>query len=224
MTFSGHMAYDRDANPMAARNWDLVKDLDIGSAAKCYLSCNIELDKALTYLMERLEEAGVAEKTAIVLAGDHYPYGLYDRYYKQLLDYELDDFNRYKSTLIFWVGGMEPQRVDTYCCNVDILPTILNLWGFAYDSRMLAGTDIFSDGEHVAVLADKSFYTDIAWVNGSTGEIRWQVPEEQVPDNYVENMIRLIETKMSLSEDILNTAYFNFIFDKGEVSVNRKEW
>ena len=224
MTFSGHMAYDRDANPMAARNWDLVKDLDIGSAAKCYLSCNIELDKALAYLMERLEQAGVAEKTAIVLAGDHYPYGLYDKYYKQLLDYELDDFNRYKSTLIFWVGGMEPQKVDTYCCNVDILPTILNLWGFAYDSRMLAGTDIFSDGEHVAVLADMSFYTDIAWVNASTGEIRWQVPEDQVPENYVENMIRLIETKMSLSEDILNTAYYNFIFDKGEVTVNRKEW
>ena len=224
MTFSGHMAYDREANPMADRNWDLVKDLPIGSSAKCYLSCNIELDKALAYLMERLEEAGVAEKTAIVLAGDHYPYGLYDRYYKQLLDYELDDFNRYKSTLIFWVGGMEPVTVDTYCCNVDILPTILNLWGFAYDSRMLAGTDIFSEGQHVAVLADKSFYTDLVWVNASTGEIRWQVPQEQVPEDYIENMVRLIETKMSLSSDILNTAYYNFIFDKGEVTINRNEW
>lgn len=224
MTFSGHMAYERDANPMARRNWDKVKDLDIGDAAKCYLSCNIELDKALTYLMERLEEAGVADKTAIVLAGDHYPYGLYDRYYKQLLDYELDVFNRYKSTLIFWVGGMEPVTVDTYCCNVDILPTILNLWGFDYDSRLLAGTDIFSDGQHVAVLSDKSFYTDLVWVNANTGEVRWQVPQEEVPEGYIDNMIRLIETKMSISSDILNTAYYNFLFDKGEVKVNHKEW
>ncbi len=224
MTFSGHLKYDRYDNPMAGRNWEQVRDLPIEGPAKSYLSCNIELEKAMAYLMERLEEAGVADKTAIVLAGDHYPYGLYDYYYKQLLDYELDNFNRYKSTLIFWVGGMEPVAVDTYCCNVDILPTILNLWGFAYDSRMLAGTDVFSDGQHVAVLADKSFYTDLVWVNANTGEIRWQVPEDQVPEGYIENMIRLIETKMLLSSNILNTAYYNFIFDKGEVSVNRNEW
>lgn len=224
MTFSGHLSYDHTINPMAARNWELVKNLPISREARCYLSCNIELDKALSYLLQRLEEAGVADKTAIVLAGDHFPYGLTDWDYNQLVEEEVDKFNMYKSTLIFWVGGMEPVTVEEYCCNVDILPTILNLWGFGYDSRMLAGTDVFSDGTHVAVLADKSFYTDLVWVHASSGEVRWQVPQEQVPEGYIENMLRLIETKMSLSTDILNRAYYNFIFEKGDVTINRQSW
>lgn len=226
MTFSGHYKYDIGTNEMAKRNWDLVKDLPYSSnAIKAYLSCNIEFDKAIGYLMERLEQAGVADRTAIVIAGDHFPYGLKDSEYAELIGHDIDGFSKYKSTLIFWVGGLEKNIVvDEYCCNVDVLPTILNLWGFEYDSRLLAGTDVFSDGTHAAVLVDKSFLTDKVWFNASTGEIRYQVPESEIPEGYVEKMNQLIATRFSISADILNTAYYNFVFDKGKVYVNRLGW
>lgn len=226
MTFSGHYKYDIGTNEMAKRNWDQVKDLPYSSnAIKAYLSCNIEFDKALGYLMERLEQAGVADRTAIVIAGDHFPYGLKDSEYAELIGHDIDGFSKFKSTLIFWVGGLEENIVvDEYCCNVDVLPTILNLWGFEYDSRLLAGTDVFSDGTHAAVLVDKSFLTDKVWFNASTGEIRYQVPESEIPEGYVENMNQLIATRFSISADILNTAYYNFVFDKGKVYVNRLGW
>ena len=213
MTFSGHYKYDTSTNLLAAQNWDVVKHLPYSDTAKAYLSCHVELDKAMEYLLKRLEEAGVADKTAIVLTGDHFPYGLKDEEFSELVGYEVDDFSKYKSSLIFWVGGMEePEIVDEYCCNADILPTILNLWGMEYDSRMLAGTDVFSDSEHMAVLIDRSFLTDKVWLNANTGEIRLQVPEEEVPEGYVENMIRLVETRFSISADILNTGYYGFVF------------
>lgn len=226
MTFSGHYKYDIGTNEMAKRNWDQVKDLPYSSnAIKAYLSCNIEFDKAIGYLMERLEQAGVADRTAIVIAGDHFPYGLKDSEYAELIGHDIDGFSEFKSTLIFWVGGLEKNIVvDEYCCNVDVLPTILNLWGFEYDSRLLAGTDVFSDGTHAAVLVDKSFLTDKVWFNASTGEIRYQVPESEIPEGYVENMNQLIATRFSISADILNTAYYNFVFDKGKVYVNRLGW
>lgn len=226
MTFSGHYKYDIGTNEMAKRNWDQVKDLPYSSnAIKAYLSCNIEFDKAIGYLMERLEQAGVADRTAIVIAGDHFPYGLKDSEYAELIGHDIDGFSKFKSTLIFWVGGLEKNIVvDEYCCNVDVLPTILNLWGFEYDSRLLAGTDVFSDGTHAAVLVDKSFLTDKVWFNASTGEIRYQVPESEIPEGYVENMNQLIGTRFSISADILNTAYYNFVFDKGKVYVNRLGW
>lgn len=226
MTFSGHYKYDIGTNEMAKRNWDQVKDLPYSSnAIKAYLSCNIEFDKAIGYLMERLEQAGVADRTAIVIAGDHFPYGLKDNEYAELIGHDIDGFSEFKSTLIFWVGGLEENIVvDEYCCNVDVLPTILNLWGFEYDSRLLAGTDVFSDGTHAAVLVDKSFLTDKVWFNASTGEIRYQVPESEIPEGYVENMNQLIATRFSISADILNTAYYNFVFDKGKVYVNRLGW
>ena len=226
MTFSGHYKYETGTNAIAKRNWDQVKDLPYSSnAIKAYLSCNIELDKAMGYLMERLEEAGVADRTAIVIAGDHFPYGLSDKQYSELIGYEIDGFSKYKSSLIFWVGGLEENiAVEEYCCNVDVLPTILNLWGLEYDSRMLAGTDVFSDGTHAAVLIDKSFLTDKVWFNANTGEIRYLVPENELPEGYVETMNQRIATRFSISADILNSAYYNFVFDKGEVTVNRRGW
>ena len=225
MTFSGHVRYDTSVNSIAARNYDKVKDLPYSEAAKCYLACNIELDKALAYLLNALEEAGIADKTAIVLAGDHYPYGLRDKHYSQLVGYEIDDSNKYKSNLIFWVGGMEETvYVDEYMCNVDILPTILNLWGFSYDSRLLAGTDIFSDSEHIAILRDQSFFTDKVWFNASTGEATWFVDESTVEPDYLDKHIKLVKNRFAFSSSILNEAYYNFLFEKGKVNINRESW
>ena len=226
MTFSGHYEYKIGTNKIARQNWPLVKDLPYASEqARAYLSCHIELDRAMEYLLNRLEEAGVADKTAIVLAGDHFPYGLNNKQYGELMGEEPDTFSKFKDTLIFWVGGMQENIVvEEYCCNVDILPTILNLWGFDFDSRMLAGTDVFSDGEHVAVLSDKTWLTDKVWFHTDTGEIRYLVPEAEVPADYIDRMNRLIATRFSVSSDILNQAYYNFVFGKGEITVGHQGW
>jgi len=223
MTFSGHIDYDVRTNGMAEKNYASVAALPYSEPAKCYLSCNVELDKAMEYLIQRLEEAGIADKTAIVLVGDHFPYGLTDAEYSELVGYTVDDFSKYKSSALFWVGGLEENIiVDEYCCNVDILPTILNLWGLSYDSRMLAGTDVFSDSEHMAVLIDKSFYTDKVWVNASTGEIRYLVDESEIPQNYIERIMQTIDTKFSISADILNKSYYRFVFETGSSAVTRE--
>ena len=225
MTFSGHYKYD-NSNELTVKNWKLARDLPISSRrARAYISCNLELEYALSYLMQRLEEQGVADKTAIVLVGDHFPYGLEDDEYSELVGYEIDSFSKYKSTLIFWVGGLEENIVvDEYCCNVDILPTILNLWGFEYDSRMLAGTDVFSDSEHMAVLVNKSFLTDKVWFNANTGETRYLVDESEVPEGYIENMHRIINNRFTISSDILGKCYYNFVFGKELVKVPKNAW
>lgn len=226
MTFSGHYKYNAEVNPMVKRNYEQVRKLDIDSyGAKCYLSCHLELEKALTYLMEQLEDAGIADKTAIVLAGDHFPYGLSYDSYSQLVGYEVNSFNKYKSTLIFWVGGLEETiYVDNYMCNIDILPTILNLWGFSYDSRLLAGTDIFSDSEHIAVLRNQSILNDKVWFNADNGKVTWLVDKSQVPEGYLDSLITLVKNRFALSKNILNEAYYNFIFEQGNVEIERDEW
>lgn len=53
---------------------------------------------------------------------------------------EADPFEKYRSTLILWSGDMEePVVVDKPCYSVDIIPTLSNLFGLEYDSRLLAG-------------------------------------------------------------------------------------
>ncbi len=183
----------------------------------------MELDRALAYLLQRLEAAGVADKTAIVLVGDHFPYGLGGSGTKELTGRGIDKFSKQKSTLIFWVGGMEENIVvDEYCCNVDILPTILNLWDFEYDSRLLAGTDVLPDGLHMAVLMDKSFLNEHIRFDSATGKATYRTEEAQLPEDYRDVLIRIVKTKFQISSDILNSAYYNFIFGKESVIVDNE--
>ena len=219
MTFSGHYKYDLD-NPMCERNYHLVEDLDYSEAVKCYLSCNLELEKAMTYLLNRLQAAGVADRTVIVLTGDHFPYGLINSQYSELVGYEIDSFSKYKGTFICWNGGMEePIEVDEYCCNIDILPTLMNLFGFEFDSRLVMGTDVLSDSRHMAILTNQSFLTDEVWFDSSTGEAIWQdgaVEDEE----YLDSLINYVKNKFTISTAILNTSYYDFVFHHEFVTVD----
>jgi len=214
MTFSGHYQYNPNENGVVRKHYNSLADSKWKQMTqKGYIACHIELDLAMEYLLNRLEEAGVADKTVIVMASDHTPYGIAKDLYFEMIGEEEDFFGWYKTDLVFWVGGMEqPVVVDEYCCNVDLLPTILNLWGIPYDSRMLAGTDVFSDGIHAAVLIDHSFLTDKVWFNSNTGEIRYQVPPEEVPDTYIESMNQLIASRFEFSAEILRNNYYQYVF------------
>lgn len=214
MTFSGHYQYNPKDNGVVRKHYNDLEDSPWKQMTqKGYIACHIELDKALEYLLNRLEEAGVADKTVIVMSSDHTPYGLAKDLYFDMIGEEEDFFAWYKSDLVFWVGGMEePVVVDEYCCNVDVLPTILNLWGFPYDSRMFPGTDVFSDGVHAAVLIDHSFLTDQVWFNSNTGEVRYQVPQDEVPETYIESMNQLIASRFEFSAEILRNNYYQYVF------------
>ena len=214
MTFSGHYRYNPDDNGIVREHYDRLENSPWKQVTqKGYLACHIELDQALEYLMGRLEEAGVADRTAIVMASDHTPYGLDKDLYFEMIGEEADYFDWYRSDLLFWVGGMEePVVVEEYCSTADVLPTILNLWGFSYDSRMYPGTDVFSDGVHAAVLIDHSFLTDRVWFNSNTGEVRYLVPQEEVPENYVETMNQLIASRFAFSAEILRNNYYKHVF------------
>ena len=114
---------------------------------------------------------------------------------------------------------MEPVQVDEYCCNVDILPTLLNLFGFEYDSRLLAGTDVFSDGQHMAILTNQSFLTDRVWFDSTTGEVYWQTGYAE-DEAYLESLIGYVKNKFSVSTGVLNTSYYDFVFHQEFVSTD----
>ena len=214
MTFSGHYRYSFESNPMCARNKSKVKGLDYSTAVKAYISCNLELEYALEYLFERLEEAGKLDDTVIVLASDHYPYGLTSKEYNELAGEEIDTtFGKFRSSFICYNSAMEPVEVETPCCNIDILPTMLNLFGLEYDSRLITGTDVFSNGNHVAILSNKSFIADKVMYDAVKGKTTYLVDESQVPDGYIDAMLQVITNKMSVATVILNNDYYRFVYE-----------
>ena len=64
----------------------------------------------------------------------------------------------------------KPIQVDKPCCQVDILPTLSNLLGLEYDSRMLSGSDILSDSEGLVVFTSRCWKSDRGFYNRYTGE------------------------------------------------------
>lgn len=171
MTVSGHGGYSY--NTISERNAELVEELDYSDEVKGYIAANIELDKAMEYLIQRLDKAGKLDNTLICLTDDHYPYSLDDfNGLDELAGHTVDTtFERYKNAWLLWSGSMkEPVKVDTYCSSLDILPTLLNMLGFEYDSRTLAGTDVFGNKEPFVVMGDRSWISQNGMYNANTGE------------------------------------------------------
>ena len=215
MTFSGHYQYNWD-NAMSAKNHDAVKDLPYSEPVKAYIACNLELENALTYLMQRLQQAGVADKTCIVLTNDHYPYGLTEDEYNELAGREMDlTFEKYRNSFICYVPGLsENIVVDEYCSTADILPTLLNLFGVDYDSRLLAGTDALSNGVHIAVLSDKSFLTKSFRYDAGTEAV---IPADEsivISDEQLEAYRLYVDNKFQMSSNIVNSDYYAHVFGK----------
>ena len=213
MTVSGHMNYTKMGNMMVYRNWDQVKDLPYSHKAKSYLAANIELDKAVGELIRRLEEAGKLEDTVIVISGDHYPYGLTLEEINELSTFERDDkFEKYRMPFLIWSGSMkEPIKVEKIGSSLDVLPTVLNLFGAEFDSRLLIGRDILSDTEPLVIFSDRSFITDKGRYNAVTGEF---IANEgtTVEEGYVDKINTIIYKKYQMSRLILENDYYKHIF------------
>ena len=122
---------------------------DSSTTVQAYMASNLELENAMKYLIDELDKAGILEDTVIVLTADHYPYAMSEGsidYYVELSGIEdtPKSITRYENTLILYCSSMEENvYVDTPCSSIDIVPTLDNLFGIPYDSRLYSGRDIF---------------------------------------------------------------------------------
>lgn len=213
ITVSGHLNYTRGGNAMVRKNWSYVKDLPYSDKPKGYLSTHVELDKALENLIKYLDEAGVLKDTVIALGADHYPYGLSLDEINEIAEPNRDDnFEKHRSAFLLWNSEMEPVIIDKLSSSLDILPTILNLFGIEYDSRLLMGKDIMSDEEPIVIFSNRSFITDKGRYNPITKKF---IPheDETVDEEYINRISNIIDERYYLSRKIIELDYYKIIFD-----------
>lgn len=223
MTVSGHAAYTYYGNYMAYKNKDYVTGLGLSEGASAYLACNLELEFAMEYLLSSLEKAGKLENTVIVMYSDHYPYALGKEAIDELAGHEVESaFELYKNTLVIWKYGMEHTVVDTPCSTLDVLPTVSNLFGLEYDSRLLMGTDIFAPEGNIVMLSNRSWITDIASYNAVTGEVT-SFTGVKISDEYVDTVNTIVKQKFVYSVKILENDYWGVVFGKVKQETTKNE-
>lgn len=213
MTVSSHTHYTFYGNRIASNNRSYVEDLDYSDLAKGYLATQIELDKAMEYLIQRLEETGKANNTLIVMSADHCPYGLPKENYDELARHTIDEnFETYKNALIIWsISIQEPIMIDNLGCSLDILPTVSNLLGLEYDSRLLMGTDLLSDSTPLVIFCNRSFMTDKVMYNSKTKERIWLDGATEDLE-YLKKIHLIVNQKYDFSALILDTDYYRHVF------------
>lgn len=216
MTVSGHLQYNFGGNFISAKNRDLVEDLPYSGHVKAYLACQAELDLALENLLEQLEAAGQLDNTVIALSADHYPYGLTVSEYDELAGHELEStFEMYKNAFILWSADMEePVVIDKYCSSLDIAPTLSNLFGLAYDSRLYMGTDILSASDPTVFFQDRSFINGKIMYDANSGEVI-NLSGELITEDYVRDCLQSMSDAFTYSARIIDEDYYRYLFGEG---------
>lgn len=233
MTVSGHAGYAWLSNGMSDKHRDKVEHLEQYSPkVQAYIACQLEVEYALQYLMEKLEAAGIAEDTVIALSADHYPYALTTKYYNELQPEPTTtkDLDHFRNGFLLWSPCMtEAVVVDSPGSTIDIVPTLSNLFGLEYDSRLLSGRDLLATNYDVAdvnsrqplvVFVDTG--TGCSWISEAgqyNSETKTFTPAEGY-EAYAENkeylsaMSAKAKNMTTAARGLLDEDYFSIIFPK----------
>lgn len=236
MTTSGHANQTFVGNAQAAKHRNYVTSV-IGGDYKnqlsvSYIACEYEVELMVKELYDRCAELGILEDTVFVLAPDHFPYSLSpDDANNQAALAEMYglpasniyyNYELYKAPLVIWSGSMKnPIKIDKVCSAIDILPTVLNLFGLEYDSRLITGQDILDlNVEGIApinfVNEQYHFVTDYGFFNIKTKKFTlfegYSISDPNMLNSYLDPKRDYMYYWRTYSPDILNTDLYRFIF------------
>ena len=209
MTVSGHFRYTFSGNSIASKNKKYVNNLPYNENLKAYLATQIELDKALEYLLKELEKNNKLDNTVIVLLADHYPYNLSLSNINTLSSYKRDQVIEVNhNALIIWNNRLNNKEINKVCSSIDVLPTVLNLFNVNYDSRLLMGKDIFSNDLGLAFFTNRSWVSDKGTYYANSNKF---IPKEEVDDNYVKNINSVVSNRINTSKLIVKNNYYQYL-------------
>ena len=155
--------------------------------------------------MKKLEEADKLDDTVIVLLADHYPYYLSLNDINKLSTYKRDSMIEVNSnSLIIYNSKMKSETINKVGMSIDVLPTVLNLFGMEYDSRIIMGKDILSTSLGLAIFKDKSWVTDKGTYYASSGKF----VGDEVDDDYVKNINSIVNNRVAISRMIVANDYY----------------
>lgn len=214
-TVSGHSSYNFSSNAASRRNKTeyMAAGLPYSSRPAAYVAAQMELDKALELLIQKLDEAGKLEDTVIALVGDHYPYELTIDEINEVSTYKRDAVVTVnKSNFILWNSEMDTVKVSKVGSQLDVIPTIYNVFGIDYDSRLFIGKDILSTEGGLAIFGNRSWVTDKGTYFAASGKFV-PVEGEEYDEEYVKNINQIVNNKITMSKLIIEKNYYKKVLD-----------
>ena len=211
ITYTLHKPFN--ANKDAAKKVAEVKygkgNIPKMSEEECIYMQVEETDYMIGLLMQALKDNGLYDNTVIITYTDHYLYTIAD---KSILDNHKDTYeNVINHTPFFiWSSDVTPQKIDKTNMQIDILPTVLNLFGIDYNSNNYLGYDIFSNQTD-----GYAFFNDYSWYDSNIYVKDGKVTRGQTNDNdYVSEINKRISDIIKKNDLTLKYDYFRSVESK----------
>ena len=202
ITYTNHMPFSSEKG-----NCKMLLDLDSEENENVSYDLNEEdcarrqakeTDYMMELLLNELKTRNLYNNTTIVVLTDHYLYTLSD---KTIL-------NKYKNTsnnlinytpFFIWNNGKDKKTVKTVTSQLNVLPTILNLFGIDYNPVNYIGSDALDNNYQKIV-----FFSDYSWYDGNV---------------YVDGGI--VTNKRYISEEALDNKnyYVNYLIKKNDLTL-----
>lgn len=217
ITSSSHLPYDEESN-LGDRYISQVNEVfpNAPVEVKRYMSKLIEFDKAMAYLLEQLENNGLADDTVIVLYGDHRPL----KFNAGNLVTYTDEVDRSQNNdldltpMIIYNSELTPKTISNYSSNMDLVPTMANLFGLNYDSRLYLGTDVMVSNSLV-VWQSGTWQNEVGFFSSTTSAFAPYDTSNTYTTEQIQTISNKIKNMFYYSREIyLNNYYFIRTFEK----------
>lgn len=173
ITFTNHMPFSVEkGNCRKLVTEDILKENNLEEIPKDYVYPELteedcsrrqakETDYMIELLMQELETRSLLDNTTIVVFTDHYLYTLSDQ--TILNNYKETSNNLINHTPFFiWTNNKDKKEVKEVTSQLNVLPTILNLFGIEYNQNYYIGTDALNPNYQGMV-----FFSDYSWYDGN---------------------------------------------------------
>ena len=194
ITYTNHMPFSSEKG-----NCKMLLDLDSEENENVSYDLNEEdcarrqakeTDYMMELLLNELKTRNLYNNTTIVVLTDHYLYTLSD---KTILDkYKNTSNNLINYTPFFiWNNGKDKKTVKTVTSQLNVLPTILNLFGIDYNPNNYIGSDALDNNyQKIVFFSDYSWYDGNVYVDGGVVTNKRYISEEALDDkNYYVNYL-----------------------------------
>lgn len=174
------------------------------SEEDCAKMAASETDNMVGLLIQALKDNGLYDNTVIVAYADHYLYTLDD---KSILDKYKETSNNLINHTPFFIWSSDLGQLTSISkvnMQMDILPTVLNLFGIDYNSNNYIGHDILSNN-----FKGYAFFSDYSWYDGKVYVENQQITNgKKMSKNKLDSMNNLISNVIKKNDLTLKYDYF----------------
>ena len=206
ITYSGHGPYTEEMGNIAAPHLEAAKkaveqsgitgtpeNMDEYTRAVAHA---METDQFIGGLMERLEDTGLLENTAVLLYADHYGKYMSDKeFLSRLKGVEPGTPELYRTPCVLVGAGLKARKVDKAASSVDIAPTIADLFGLDAPMEYYAGESMFATGQGIVPFPNNGWYDGTTYDESGNSASESQAAGE-------------LRKRVELSMEAVRTDYF----------------